>query len=75
MTILALNAMIVYYGGNGMSEGLYLFTARCRMPVFPAMAPRNDLDFTGLFGDALGICYLAVTRLSVTIFPGGLVVS
>jgi len=59
VVLFALNPMVVFYGANGMSEALYLFTlvAVCR---YVARWLRNDdassLAFAAL---ALGLCYLA----------------
>jgi len=55
----ALNAMIVYEGGNGMSEGLYLFTlcATCRYLL--RWLRDNDLASLVYAASALGVCYIA----------------
>jgi hypothetical protein len=59
LTVLfALNPMIVYHGGNGMSEGLYLFTmvASCRYLL--RWLRDNDLASLVYAGVSLGLCYL-----------------
>ena len=59
VAILAFNGMVVYYGGNGMSEGLYLFTlvATCRYLL--RWLRTNDLHSLVYAAIALGLCYLA----------------
>ena len=57
--LFGLNPMVIYYGANGMSEALYLFTlvAVCR---YLARWMRNDdLRSLAYAGVALGLCYLA----------------
>jgi hypothetical protein len=58
VAILALNGMILYYGGNGMSEGLYLFSliATCRYLL--RWLRCNDLHSLVYAAIALGLCYL-----------------
>lgn len=58
IALLSLNGMIVYYGGNGMSEGLYLFMliASCRYLL--RWIRRNDLTSLVYSAIALALCYL-----------------
>ena len=72
--ILALNGMIVYYGGNGMSEGLYLFTlvASCRYLL--RWIQRNDLTSLVYSAIALGLCYMVRNEAVGAAFLGGIVV-
>lgn len=55
----ALHPMIVYYGGNGMSEGIFLFTLMigCRYLIRWIYGP--DLKALIMSGSALGFAYLA----------------
>ena len=71
---LALNGMIVYYGGNGMSEGLYLFTlvASCRYLL--RWIQRNDLTSLVYSAIALGLCYMVRNEAVGAAFLGGIVV-
>jgi hypothetical protein len=76
VALFALNPMVIFYGANGMSEALYLFTliAVCR---YLARWLRNDdassLAFAGL---ALGFCYLARNEaVAPAITAGALVVA
>ena len=72
--ILALNAMIVYYGGNGMSEGLYLFllVASCRYLL--RWLQNDDLQSLVYSAIALGLCYLVRTQSVAPALLGGFVV-
>ena len=58
LAILVLNGMFLYYGGNGMSEALYLFTllATCRYLLrWIRCGDLHSLVYAAL---ALGLCYL-----------------
>ena len=75
VAVLALNAMIVYYGGNGMSEGLYLFTlvASCRYLL--RWLRDDDLRSMTYAAVALGACYLVRSEaVAPAIFAGVVVV-
>jgi hypothetical protein len=74
IAILALNAMIVYYGGNGMSEGLYLFTLLASCRYFLRWLRRNDLTSLVYSAIALAFCYLVRNEAVGPAFLGGLVV-
>jgi len=58
VAILALNGMIVYYGANGMSEGLYLFTLLATCRYLLRWLRTNDLHSLVYAAVALGLCYL-----------------
>jgi hypothetical protein len=74
VAILALNGMILYYGANGMSEALYLFTlvATCRYLL--RWLRDNDLASLVYAGTALGLCYLVRNEASFPAVLAGLVV-
>jgi hypothetical protein len=54
----ALNPMILFYGGNGMSEGLFLFTLAASTRYLLRWMHRGDLRSLAYAGVALGFCYL-----------------
>ncbi|MDP9073845.1 MAG: hypothetical protein M3N98_06635 [Actinomycetota bacterium] len=58
VVLLALNAMIVYYGGNGMSEGLYLFTLLATCRYLLRWMRDDDLGSLVYAAIALGVCYI-----------------
>ena len=74
VAIMALNAMIVYSGGNGMSEGLYLFTlvATCRYLL--RWFRDDDLASLVYAAIALGLCYLARNEAAGPAVASGLAV-
>ena len=55
----ALNPMILYYGANGMSEGLYLFTLMASTRYLLRWTRQGDLHSLVYSASALGLCYLA----------------
>jgi len=59
VAFLALNGMIVYYGGNGMSEGLYLFTLLASTRYLLRWLRDDDLASLVYAAVAMGLCYLA----------------
>ncbi len=71
---LALNGMIVYYGGNGMSEGLYVFTLVASSRYLLRWLREDDLASLVYSGVALGLCYLARNEAAVPAVLGGMVV-
>lgn len=75
VAILGLNGMIVYYGGNGMSEGLYLFTlvASCRYLL--RWLRDDDLASLVYSATALGVCYLARNEAVGAAMLAGVVVA
>jgi hypothetical protein len=74
VTILALNGMIVYYGGNGMSEGLYLFTLVATGRYLLRWLQNNDLHSLVYAATALGACYLARNEAVAPALAAGAVV-
>ena len=54
----ALNPMIVFYGGNGMSEGLYLFTLTASTRYVLRWMRDGDIRSLAYAGVALGFSYL-----------------
>jgi hypothetical protein len=54
----ALNPMILFYAGNGMSEGLFLFTLVVSARYLLRWMHRGDLPSLAYAGVALGFCYL-----------------
>jgi len=71
---LALNAMILYYGGNGMSEALYLFTliATCRYLL--RWLRNDDLPSLVYSATSLGLCYLIRNEAIAPALAAGVVV-
>ncbi len=55
----ALNPMIVLYGGNGMSEGIYLFTLVATARYLLRWLHRGDLRSLAYSAIALAFCYLS----------------
>ena len=74
VVILALNGMIVYYGANGMSEALYLFTlvATCRYLL--RWLRDDDLASLVYAGMSLGFCYLVRNEAAFAAVLAGVVV-
>ena len=62
--ILALNAMILYYGGNGMSEGLYVFTLLATCRYLLRWLRDNDLRSLVYAASASACAISPATRLS-----------
>jgi hypothetical protein len=54
-----LNPMILYYGANGMSEGLYLFTLMATTRYLLRWIRHGDLHSLVYAASFLGLCYLA----------------
>jgi hypothetical protein len=74
VAILASNGMILYYGANGMSEGLYLFTIVATSRYLLRWLRDNDLTSLVYAAIALGACYLARNEAVLPAFLAGLVV-
>ena len=74
IAILALNGMIVYYGGNGMSEGLYLFTLLATCRYLLRWLRTNDLHSLVYAATALGLCYLTRNEAAAPAVLAGIVV-
>ena len=74
VTIFALNAMILYYGGDGMSEGLYLFTLIATSRYLLRWLRHGDLHSLVYAASALGVCYLARNEaVAPAVFAGAIV--
>ncbi len=69
VVILALNGMILYYGANGMSEALYLFTLVATCGYLLRWLRDDDLASLVYAGVSLGFCYLVRNEAS---FPAAL---
>ena len=74
VVVLALNGMVLYYGGNGMSEGLYLFTLVASSCYLLRWMRDDDLASLVYSASALGICYLVRNEAVGAAFLGGLLV-
>jgi len=73
--LFALNPMILYYAGNGMSEALYLFTAMATCRYLSRWFTRRDLRSLVYSAFALGLCYLARNEaVAIALTAGALVV-
>ncbi len=58
VVLFALNPMILFYGANGMSEALYLFTLIAVCRYLARWLRDDDAKSLGYAGVALGLCYL-----------------
>jgi hypothetical protein len=74
VAILALNGMVVYYGGNGMSEGLYLCSLLAACRYLLRWIRNNDLTSLVYAATALGLCYIVRNEAVGAAFLGGVVV-
>ncbi len=74
VAVLALNGMVVYYGGNGMSEGLYLFTLLATGRYLLRWIRDNDLTSLTYAAIALGCCYIVRNEAVGPAVLGGAVV-
>jgi len=74
LLILALNPMVIYYGGNGMSEGLYLFTLLATCRYLLRWMHDDHLGSLVYAGTALGCCYLARNEAVAPAILGGALV-
>ena len=70
----ALNPMILYYGGNGMSEGLYLFTLIASTRDLLRWMRDGDLRSLAYSAVALGLCYLTRNEAALAALFGGFAV-
>lgn len=70
----ALNPMILYYGGNGMSEGLFLFTLLASTRYLLRWMRNGDLRSLAFSAVALGFCYLTRNEAALAALLGGLAV-
>ena len=64
VALFALNPMILYYSGNGMSEALYLFTLLAVTRYLSRWLVTDELSSLVYAAAALGLAYLAGTRQS-----------
>ncbi len=74
VAILALNGMVIYYAGDGMSEGLYLLTlvATCRYLL--RWMRDDDLASLVYSAIALGLCYITRNEAAGPAAAAGLAV-
>lgn len=70
----ALDPMVVYYGGNGMSEGLYLFTLITSTRYLLRWMRDGDLRSLAYSATALAFCYLTRNEAAAAALFGGLAV-
>jgi hypothetical protein len=74
VAVMALNGMVLYYGGDGMSEGLYLFTLLATCRYLLRWLRDDDLGSLVYAAVALGLCYLARNEAVGPAFAAGFVV-
>jgi hypothetical protein len=75
MTVLfAVNPMILFYSGNGMSEALYLFTLVATARYLARWLRHDDLRSLVYAAVALGFCYLARNEAVLPAFLAGALV-
>jgi hypothetical protein len=74
VAILATNGMVLYYGGNGMSEGLYLFTLVATARYLLRWLRDDDLTSLVYSATALGLCYLARNEAALPAVFAGLTI-
>jgi len=74
VAFLGLNGMILYYGGNGMSEGLYLFTLVATARYLLRWMRDNDLGSLVYAAVALGACYIVRNEAVLPAMAGGMAV-
>jgi hypothetical protein len=70
----ALNPMIIFYGGNGMSEGLFLFTLIASTRYLLRWMLRKDLRSLAYAAVALGFSYLTRNEAAGAALLGALAV-
>jgi hypothetical protein len=73
-TFFALNPMILFYAGNGMSEGLYLFTLIASTRYLLRWIRQGDLRSLAYSGVALGFSYLTRNEAFLGAVAGTMVV-
>ncbi len=69
-TCFALNPMILYYAGNGMSEGLYIFTLVASTRYLLRWVRRGDLRSLAYAAVVLGVSYLARNEAAGAVMAG-----
>ena len=67
----ALNPMVLYYAGNGMSEALYLFTLTATTRYLLRWMRDGDLRSLAYSGVALAFCYLTRNEAALATMLGG----
>jgi hypothetical protein len=72
--LFALDPMILYYAGNGMSEALYLFTLIAATRYLLRWMRDGDLRSLAYGAVALGFCYLTRNEAALAALLGGLAV-
>jgi hypothetical protein len=72
--LFALDPMILYYGGNGMSEALYLFTLITSTRYLLRWMRDGDLRSLAYSAVALAFCYLTRNEAALAALLGGLAV-
>jgi hypothetical protein len=72
--LFALNPMVIYYGANGMSEALYLFTLVSVCRYLARWLRTDDLRSLVYAAAALGFCYLARDEAVTTAAAAGALV-
>lgn len=72
--LFALNPMIVYYAGNGMSEALYVFTLVAAARYLARWLHKGDLHSLVYAAIFLALCYLDRNEAVVAAVFGGLLV-
>lgn len=73
--LFALNPMILFYGGNGMSEGLYLFTLAASTRYLLRWMQKGDLRSLAYAGVALAFSYLARNEAAAAAVAGAAAVA
>jgi hypothetical protein len=71
----ALDPMILYYGGNGMSEGLYIFTLTAATRYLIRWIHVDDIRSLAYAGTALGFSYLTRNEAAGAIAAGTVAVA
>src|ERR1700722_9381631 len=70
----ALNPMVVFYGANGMSEALYLFTLIATCRYLARWIRRDDAKSLAFAAFALAFCYLARNEAVAPALAAGVLV-
>jgi hypothetical protein len=74
-TFFVVNPMILFYGGNGMSEALFLFTLTASTRYLLRWIHAEDLRSLAYAATALGFSYLTRNEAAAAIVAGGVVVA
>jgi hypothetical protein len=73
--LFALNPMILYYSGTGMSEALYIFTLVATARYLARWLRRGDLRSLAYAAIALALCYLTRNEAIIPALLGALLVA